>query len=161
MEESVLLGTKPLVDSIRHFSRDPIGVFFRMSPLWVSYRLFLMFNLVPRAHMPFGQHQDTELWNNPFPETKILDFRLHRAYMAWFKWRLEIKLMWIRSTCNIQYALEKLGKWKSGFERTVVSKFKSKRTRGLWERACWLFQSSVSWCWPKGMWALGNEIALC
>ena len=21
-------------------------------------------NLVPRAHVPFGQHQDTELWNN-------------------------------------------------------------------------------------------------
>ena len=27
-------------------------------------------NLVPRAHVPFGQHQDTELWNNQFPETK-------------------------------------------------------------------------------------------
>ena len=29
-------------------------------------------NLVPRAHVPFGQPQDTELWNNQFPETKIL-----------------------------------------------------------------------------------------
>ena len=27
MEESVLLGAKPLVDSIRHFIRDPSGVF--------------------------------------------------------------------------------------------------------------------------------------
>ena len=27
MEESVLLGTKPLVDSIRHFIRDLSGVF--------------------------------------------------------------------------------------------------------------------------------------
>ena len=27
MEESVLLGTKPLVDSMRHFIRDPSGVF--------------------------------------------------------------------------------------------------------------------------------------
>ena len=27
MEESVLLGTKPPVDSIRHFIRDPSGVF--------------------------------------------------------------------------------------------------------------------------------------
>ena len=27
MERSVLLGTKPLVDSIRHFIRDPSGVF--------------------------------------------------------------------------------------------------------------------------------------
>ena len=30
----------------------------------------------------------------------------------------------------IQYALEKLGKSKSGFERTVVSKFRSKRRVG-------------------------------
>ena len=59
---------------------------------------------------------------------------------------------------NIQYALEKLGKSKSGSERTVVSKFKRKRrvgsgnelvdysrapclgadqkARGLWERDC-------------------------
>ena len=27
MEESVLLGTKPLVDYMRHFIRDPSGVF--------------------------------------------------------------------------------------------------------------------------------------
>ena len=32
----------------------------------------VVYNLVPRAHVPFGQHQDTELWNNQFPETKIL-----------------------------------------------------------------------------------------
>ena len=59
---------------------------------------------------------------------------------------------------SIQYVLEKLGKSKSGFERTVVSKFKRKRrvgsgnelvdysrapclgadqkARGLWERDC-------------------------
>ena len=58
---------------------------------------------------------------------------------------------------SIQYALEKLGKSKSGFERTAVSKFKRKRrlgsgnelvdyrapclgadqkARGLWERDC-------------------------
>ena len=33
MEESVLLGTKPLVDSIRHFIRDPSGV-FSVCHLW-------------------------------------------------------------------------------------------------------------------------------
>ena len=39
MEESVLLGTKPFVDSIRYFIRDPIEWrIFRMSPLWVLYR---------------------------------------------------------------------------------------------------------------------------
>ena len=44
-------------------------------------------NLVPRAHVPFGQHQDTELWNNQFPETKILGLPVSRhmrglVYMA-------------------------------------------------------------------------------
>ena len=32
-------------------------------------------NLVPRAHVPLGQHQDTELWNNQqssFPEPSCL-----------------------------------------------------------------------------------------
>ena len=28
--------------------------------------------------MPFGQHQDTELWNNHFPETKILGLPVSR-----------------------------------------------------------------------------------
>ena len=37
--------------------------------------------------MPFGQHQDTELWNNQFPETKILGLPVSRrmrslVYMA-------------------------------------------------------------------------------
>ena len=37
--------------------------------------------------MPFGQHQDTELWNIEFPETKILGLpvsqRMHDlVYMA-------------------------------------------------------------------------------
>ena len=62
---------------------------------------------------------------------------------------------------SIHYALEKLGKSKSGFERTVVSKFKRKRrvgsgnelvdysrapclgadqkAHGLWERDCSMF----------------------
>ena len=66
---------------------------------------------------------------------------------------------------NIQYALEKLGKSKFGFERTVVSKFKRKRrvgsgnelvdysrapclgadqkAPGLWERDCSLHVSLV------------------
>ena len=35
-----------------------------------------------------------------------------------------------RNKVDIQYALEKLGKPKFGFERTVVSNFKSKRHVG-------------------------------
>ena len=40
MEESVLLGTKPLVDSIRHFIRDPTGVF----SVYVTFVSVVSFN---------------------------------------------------------------------------------------------------------------------
>ena len=71
---------------------------------------------------------------------------------------------------SIQYALEKLGKSKSGFETTVVSKFKRKRrvgsgnelvdysrapclgadqkARGLWERNCDK-QVSLAHAWTR------------
>ena len=29
-------------------------------------------NLAPRTHVSFGQGQDTELWNNQFPDSRIL-----------------------------------------------------------------------------------------
>ena len=32
--------------------------------------------------MSFGQHQDTELWNNQFPETKILGLPISRRMRA-------------------------------------------------------------------------------
>ena len=103
-----------------------------------------IFNLVPRAHVPFGQHQDTELWNNQLPETKILGFsvswRMHAlVYMA-SRDKIDVDAF----HKGIQYALEKLGKSKFGFERTVVSKFKSKRRLGSGNEL--LFQSCVSWC---------------
>ena len=31
-------------------------------------------NLVPRTHVPFGQHQDTELWNNQFQDFRSSGF---------------------------------------------------------------------------------------
>jgi len=39
-------------------------------------------NLVPRAHVSFGQRQDTELWNNPFLESKILGLPLSQRMGA-------------------------------------------------------------------------------
>jgi len=39
-------------------------------------------NLVPRAHVSFGQRQDTELWNNPFQESKILGLPVSRRVRA-------------------------------------------------------------------------------
>ena len=112
-------------------------------------------NLVPRAQVPFGQHQDTELWNNQFPETKILDFRLHGACLAWFIWRLEIKSMWIRSTKAFNTHWKKLGKSKFGFESTTVSNFKSKRHEGPGNELVDYSRAS-----PKGTWALGTRLQI-
>ena len=108
--------------------------------------------------MSFGQHQDTELWNNQFQETKILGLPVSRRMRVLVYMASRDKVDVDACHKDIQYALEKLGKSKFGFERTVVSKFKSKRrvgsgkelvdysrapclgadqkVRGLWERDC-------------------------
>ena len=39
-------------------------------------------NLLPRAHTSFGQRQVTELWNNPFPNYKILGLPVSRRMRA-------------------------------------------------------------------------------
>ena len=77
-------------------------------------------NLVPIAHVPFGQHQDTELWNNQFPETKILGLPVSRRMRALVFMASRGKFDVDTSHKDIQYALEKLGKSKFSFERTVV-----------------------------------------
>ena len=76
--------------------------------------------------MPFGQHQDTELWNNQFPETKILGLPVsrHMRGLGYLASRDKVDVDTFNK--DIQYALEKLGKSKFGFERTAVSNFKSK-----------------------------------
>ena len=86
--------------------------------------------------MPFGQHQDTELWNNQFPETKILGLPVSRRMrgLVYMASRNNVDVDTFQK--GIQYALEKLGKSKFGFEKTAVSNFKKQKTRGLWERAC-------------------------
>ena len=38
--------------------------------------------LVPRAHVSFGQRQDTELWNNQLRESKILGLPVSRCMRA-------------------------------------------------------------------------------
>ena len=81
----------------------------------------------PRAHMPFIQHQDTELWNNQFPETSA--FTAHASLgLHGRKSRDKVDVDAFHK--GIQYALEKLGKSKFGFESTTVSNFKSKRHEG-------------------------------
>ena len=80
-------------------------------------------NLVPRADVPFGQHQDTELWNNQFPETKILGLPVSQRMrgLVYLESRGEVDVNTFHK--DIQYALERLGKSKFGFERTAVIKF--------------------------------------
>jgi len=39
-------------------------------------------SLVPRAHVSFGQRQDTELCNNQFPDSKILGLPVSRRMRA-------------------------------------------------------------------------------
>ena len=80
--------------------------------------------------MPFGQHQDTELWNDQFPETTILGLPVSRHMRGLVYMASSDKVDVVTFHKSIQYALEKLGKSKSGFERTAVSNFKSKRHEG-------------------------------
>ena len=80
--------------------------------------------------MSFGQHQDTELWNNQFPETKILgppaSWRMRGLVHMASRHKVHVDTF----HKGIQYALEKLGKSKFGFESTTVSNFKSKSREG-------------------------------
>ena len=80
--------------------------------------------------MPFGQHQDTELWNNQFPETKILGLPFSRRMRGLVCMACRDKVEVDTFHKGIQYALEKLGKSKFGFERTAVSNFRGKRHEG-------------------------------
>ena len=78
--------------------------------------------------MPFGQHQDTELWNNQFPETKILGLSQRMRGLVYMASRDKVDVDTFLE--GIQYVLEELGKSKFGFERTALSNFKSKRHEG-------------------------------
>ena len=73
--------------------------------------------------MPFSQHQDTKLWNNQFPETKILGLpvSLRMRALVYLASRGEVDVDAFQN--GIQCALEKLGKSKFGFERTEFIKF--------------------------------------
>ena len=77
--------------------------------------------------MPFGQHQDTELWR----ETKILGLPVSRRMRVLVYMASRDKADVDTFLKGIQYALEKLGKSKFGFERTAVSNLKAKDTRAL------------------------------
>ena len=75
------IGVEPR-SSVFLANRSINGYYF----VWISLKFLSQFegwnqvptvlandNLVPRAHVSFGQRQDTELWNNQ-PDSKILGF---------------------------------------------------------------------------------------
>ena len=81
--------------------------------------------------MPLGQHQDMELWNNQFPETKILGLPV--------SWRMR-SLVYMASRDkvdmdtfhkNIQYALEKLESRNLALKEQQYQILKAKDTRAL------------------------------
>ena len=80
--------------------------------------------------MPFAQLQDTELWNNQFPETKILALPASQRMRGLVYMASRDKVDVNTFHKSIQYALERLGKSKFGFESTTVSNFKSKSHEG-------------------------------
>ena len=80
--------------------------------------------------MPFSQRQDTELWNNQFPETNILGLPASRRMRGLVYMASRDKVDVDTFQKGIQYALERLGKSKFGFESPTVSNFKSKSQEG-------------------------------
>ena len=80
--------------------------------------------------MPFGQRQGTELWNNQFPETKILGLPASRRMRGLVYMASRDKVDVDTFHKGIQYALERLGKSKFGSESTLISNFKSKSHGG-------------------------------
>ena len=105
-----------------------------------------------------AQHQYTDLLNNQFPESKILGVPVSPRMCALVYTASRDKVDVDTFHKSILYALEKTRKVEIWLWRN--SSIKQQKTRGLWERDCWLFQSSVPWCWSKGTWALGTRLAM-
>ena len=85
--------------------------FLRLTAVWIQ----TISNLVPRAHVPFGQYQDTE--------TKILGLPVSRRTRGLVYMPSRDKVDVDTFHKGIRYAQEKLGKSKFGIERTAVSNF--------------------------------------
>ena len=102
--------------------------------------------------MPFGQHQDTELWNNQFPETKILGLPVSRRMrgLVYMAFRDKVDVYTFQKSFNT--VLEKLGKSKFGFEKTADSNFKSERNVGSGNEIDKTLERSMTkvWCNTSG-----------
>ena len=110
---------------LNHAEFDFLWLFIHLS-LQISYIL----HLVLRVHVPFGQYQGTELWNNQFPETRIFGLPVSRRMRGLVYMASRDKVDADTFDKGIQYALEKLSRnlaLKEHRRRTAVSNFKSKR----------------------------------
>ena len=81
--------------------------------------------------MPFGQHQDTELWNNQFPETKILGLSASRRMRGLVYMASRDKVAVDTFHKGIQYALERLGKSNLALKAQQYQILKAKATKAL------------------------------
>ena len=113
----------------------------------VSVTFWGVFNLIPRAHMSFGQRQDTELWNNH----QTSGFTAH-GHVLKLKKGVQ-RWMWIRSTKALNMYSHRLYLWTSCFKPRHACAVKPK---------FWTLEidhsRAVSWHWPKDMWALGTRL---
>ena len=104
----------------------------------------------------------TKTNSNQFPGSKILEVSVSRRMreLVYTKMASRDKVdvdAFHKDPQRHSICIGKTRKSKFDFERAAVSNFKSENTRTLGTRL-WLFQSSVSWCWPKGTWALGKRL---
>ena len=129
---------------------------------------YVIFNLVPRPNVSFGQHQDTELWNNQFPDSKILGVPVSRRMRAMTISCQSMSISIPEPTCLLVSAWPKKA-WALGTRLPCFKPRHAKpellkswsleidysrapclgavqKTRGLWERVCVIFTSLVRTC---------------
>ena len=127
--------------------------------------LIEIINLVPKAHVSFGQRQDAVSWHGA---DQALTTERKNGWLVHRMWRKMTMLKSMRMRAVIYNGVQRLSrcgcvpqrhsirtgkarKVEFGFERPAVSIFESKRHGLSQERDCWLFQSSVPWRW-LGLW---------
>ena len=110
----------------------------------------------PRAFWSAPRHGALEY--NQFPETKIPGLPVSRSMrdLVYMASRDKVDVDTFHK--GIQYALEKLGKSKSGFERTAVSNFKSKIHEGSGNELVDYSRAPCLCADQKGTWALGTRL---
>ena len=95
-----------------------------------------------------------------FKGPRFWDFRFYDACVPWFKtWCLEIKSMWMRIECLCGTNQHWLYLWTPFLSQSMHAQWnRNSKILDSWNG---LFQSSMSWRWPKDKWALGTRLPEC